>query len=1173
MLFITFHLLLQSGLGQDKHLVFSKISEKDGLSNEWVRTITKDSEGFMWFGTRDGLNRYDGSKIKVFREQDVDTANILSDYNFYSLHTSDDSMLWIGTNSGGLSAYNTKKGLFSNYLSNPFWNTLNSKNVRSIASDSDGILWMGITTNGLCKFDRKANTFKIYQHNIDDPNSLTSNEIFSVVADRENVWIGTSGGGLDVFNKSKETFTHFKKTDQKGSLSNNSVFAVFKDSKNRIWIGTNNGLNLYDSKSNSFKVLQHNELDINSICDDRVVCLAEDNFGRLWIATKNGLSSLDISGEISNKFENYYYDGTNQSSLETNDLNCVYVDNTDILWVGTANGGVNLAFLNSKPFTHFKNNLNNPKSISADIVRSICEDTNQNLWVGTDGGGLNLQYKGTTDFERIKLAGLKNSKNHNSILSIIQDRLGDVWFGTYGEGLHKLKHQNINNKKKTFTHYLANSLNNRSLVNDIVKELFEDKDGRIWIGTDNGLAVYNRESDNFTTINGSDDLNTKLTDNRIQSKSIFQDSDGFIWIGTWNGLNKMLENQSNVALLIDGISVPPHSIYFKHYLHQAKDSKTISENRITSIMEDSNKQIWISTYGKGINRYEKQTDSFTHIKQSDGLIDNNIYCILEDNFKNIWMSSNRGLIKVSLATHKINNYNESDGLHSSYFFWGAGCKRRTGELVFGGLNGYTTFNPEKISDNINVPPIYITEIQINNKPYIVPNAQADLPMWKIKSITIPYGNNQISIDFASLNYIHPEKNQYAYMLEGFNDNWVYIGNKKGATYTSLNPGEYKFRVKGSNNDNVWNEKGATLTIIILPPYWGTWWFRTLAILVIILSIWLFVFVKIQTIRNQRNLLKKMVDERTVELNETNSALYSINEELSEVNSLLEETNEEMSEQKELLIFHRDEIIKKNEELEMHRNHLEELVDERTEELYTAKEKAEESERLKASFLANMSHEIRTPLNAIVGFSNLLTMDSNSHEEMEDFSYQISKNTESLLILIDDILDLSIIEAKQSQRIDSVFGVVHFVENFMKYWITHEKNEERDIILINNVKDVNLKFVTDEHKMRQILSNLMSNACKFTEKGSVTLTLDHKDGVFLFSVKDTGIGIAQNNLDVIFDWFRKVEDNKNKLYRGTGLGLAISIRLAELLGGKLWVDSELNVGSTFYFSIPEAYTKR
>ncbi len=545
--------------------------------------------------------------------------------------------------------------------------------------------------------------------------------------------------------------------------------------------------------------------------------------------------------------------------------------------------------------------------------------------------------------------------------------------------------------------------------------------------------------------------------------------------------------------------------------------------------------------------------------------------MLEDNDNNLWLASNRGLTRFSTNDYKINNFNESDGLSSSYFFWGACAKKSNGDLLFGGINGFTEFNPKLIQDNILIPKIYITDIVLNNRALLSHNeySKINVPIWKLDSLTLKYSNNQLLFKFAALNYLHSEKNKYAYMLENFDNDWIYVSNKKDATYTGLKPGTYIFKVIGSNNDGIWNYEGSRITIIISPPFYETWWFRLISIILFVILAWLFVKWRVTKIKRQRNLLKMMVDERTIELNKKNNDLQTLNGELFEVNNLLEETNEELSLQKEQLLFHQEEITKKTEELELHKNHLEELVEKRTEELVIAKDKAEESERLKASFLANMSHEIRTPLNAIVGFSNLLTLDNNSKEEIESFTLQINKNTEALLILIDDILDLSIIEAKRAICTESEFSINELAKNIFNYWQKHSKTDIRDILFDIQIDNPSLIVKTDEHKLRQIINNLMSNACKFTERGSVTLGLQLTDENFVFYVKDTGIGIAQKNKEIIFDWFRKVEDDTNKLYRGTGLGLAISSRLAEILGGRVWVDSELNVGSTFYFSIPKS----
>lgn len=1160
-----------NAISGEREVVFEKITVKNGLSHNRVQAIFKDSEDFLWFGTLEGLSKYDGSKMTVYRH-DPNKANSIPDFLISCLYEDKDSNLWIGTGNGGICKYDRRKGIFASFSSSENTILEGSNDIRTISADKEGNIWIGMYGGGVSCFLKQKNTFVRFKNEASNTNSLCHNNVLSILADDNKIWIATDGGGLDVYNQKEKSFSHFTHTSINGSLSNNSVYSVFKDSKHRIWIGTDDGLNLFDPSTNSFKSYFHQENNPNSLCDNRIKSIAEDKLGRLWIATSHGLCALYLVGTAEPKFTNYFHDNSDSKTIGSDVLTSLYIDNNNILWIGTLDGGVNQAILEDKQFIHFKNNEKDPQSLSQNIVRSIYEDKDGNLWVGTDGGGLNLMRAGKNEFEHFNPTTQTHIINHNQILSIQQDSYGDMWFGTWEGGLNRLNYKDIKNPTDKFEHFYRDASNpQQTLAGNIVQDIFLDKDGRLWVGTESGLCLYDRGLNNFITLSSENDKPNQISDKRIQSNAILQDSKGTIWVGTWNGLNKMLENTTESEKTIDGIVVPPHSIAFKHFLHSANDSNSISDNRIISIFEDSRKNLWVGTYGKGLNRYLPETSSFENFTEKDGLPNDVIYSILEDNSQHLWLSTNNGLSCFSPNKKSFRNYDENDGLQSNYFYWGSSFKRRNGDLIFGGTNGFNTFNPEKLKDNTIIPTVYISKLLINNKTinYTEDGSPLKVPIWRTQELVLDYKNDQISFEFISLNYIHPEKNTYAYKLEGFNDEWINIGTSRSATYTNLSPGKYTLRVKASNNDNIWNEKGATLKIVITPPYWASWWFRTLMILALIAILTLLYYIKIRSIRKQHDTLKKMVDERTTELNGANSVLYNLNRELSEVNALLEETNEEISEQKELVISQRDEIAKKNNELELHHNHLEELVNNRTEELVAAKEKAEESERLKAAFLANMSHEIRTPLNAIVGFSNLLTIDNNTPEEISQFNDQISKNTESLLELIDDILDLSMIEAKQCKRNDKVFVVSDFIQSFFRYWNTHHNAENRVITLNYNVIEPDLKFFTDEHKLKQILGNFMSNACKFTESGSIEFGFEHKDENYLFYVKDTGIGIAQKNLDVIFDWFRKIDDDNTKLYRGSGLGLAISIRLAELLGGKIWVESELKKGSIFYLFLPES----
>lgn len=1154
---------------ENKNIVFEKINVRSGLPHNRIHSITKDSQGFMWFGTLEGLSKYDGSKIISYRHNPNKT-HTLPDYQILSIFEDKDSILWIGTGNGGLCKYNIITGVFSNYLLGEYLNPKIPRDIRVITIDSEGFLWLGLYGGGIAKFDRSKETFTYFQHEPNNNNSLCSNDVVSILIEKDDIYIGTNGGGLDIYNKNNNSFTHFASSQLVTSLPNSCVTSIFKDSKDQIWVGTENGLSLFDKKKGVISTYKSDSKSINCLSDNRIKSMTEDQQGRLWVATSNGLNYISNQGKSNEKIEQFYHNNFDIGTISSNVLSSLFIDEQNILWIGTLDGGVNQAVLSDKPFKHYKNIPNDPKSLSHSIVRSIFEDKDGNLWVGTDGGGINLKLKGSEDFNYYT-PFREATINNLQVLAIEQDSEGSMWFGTWEGGLLKLKYQDIKSPNNKFIRYTYNTNSTSSLPSNIVQDLFVDKYERLWVGTENGLALFDKETNSFINITPTIGKSYQISDKRIQSNAIFQDESGTIWIGTWNGLNKMLENSTLGDKKMDNIIVPAHSIYFKQYLNNPLDPNTLSDNRIVSLFQDKNNRLWVGTYGKGLNRLDLQTDSVKRYSEKDGLINDVVYTILSDAEHNLWMSSNNGLSRFDPTTEVFKRFDENDGLQSNYFYWGAGASLKNGELAFGGTNGLNIFNPIDIKNNNLKPSVYITNILINNKSLSFTDNESPLekPIWNTNEITLPYKNNQLQFEFVALNYIHPSKNQYAYKLDNFNDEWIYNGNVKNAIYTNLSPGEYTLRVKASNNDGVWNETGRELKIIITPPIYETWWFRTLLFILIASVALTAYYLKIKSMRIQRIKLEKMVDERTSELHEANSILYKLNDELNEVNTLLEETNEEITEQKEMVISQKNEISKKNQELELFRNHLEEVVTERTVELIAAKEKAEESEKLKASFLANMSHEIRTPLNAIVGFSNLLTLDSNTPEEIAEFNDQVTKNTEALLVLIDDILDLSLIEAKQSKITLKSFNINEFLQGLYVYWQTHHHTEKRKIVLKNFVNDDKLFFVTDEHKVRQVLTNFISNAVKFTELGFVEIGFKVQSEDYLFWVKDTGIGIEKKNLDIIFEWFRKIEDNSEKLYRGSGLGLAISIRLSELLGGKVWVDSEIGVGSTFYFSLPQS----
>jgi signal transduction histidine kinase len=577
-------------------------------------------------------------------------------------------------------------------------------------------------------------------------------------------------------------------------------------------------------------------------------------------------------------------------------------------------------------------------------------------------------------------------------------------------------------------------------------------------------------------------------------------------------------------------------------MHQPDDSLSIGSGQTVSIFEDSNHNIWVAT-NMGLNLFEKNKGTFYRITSEDGLPNNNIQGILEDDNKNLWISTNAGIVKF---INGVNNprsanfrvFNKYDGLISNDFVVRSALRGDDGFMNFGSSRGFTRFHSDYIYENQIPPRIILTDFTL-----IGQDTRKELPILEqcdinnLPELTLRYNQNNFEVEFAATNYLHPEKNRFEFMLEGYETKWRDAGTLPRATYTNINPGHYTFLVKGTNNDGIWSEQPKSLKIVIVPPLWQTKGF------IVALTIFLFALAfylirrRFRRIQHQNRELEERITERTLELSETNLQLKASKEE----------------------------ITLQNKELEQHRYRLEELVKERTSELEKAKEKAEHSDRLKTSFMANLSHEIRTPMNAIVGFSNLLAQPDLDDEERKNIVSIISSNSEALLILINDILDISIVETNQLKLSPEWFSVNGLLNELEQYF--QMRNDHNIEIKALPEPDTDLQLFNDMTRIRQIISNLLTNAMKFTTQGHIHFGYKTQSGVVTFFVEDTGIGIDAKEVPNIFNAFYKVDHPKEIIYRGTGLGLSLCKRLLQQMKGKIWVESEPGKGSVFFFSLP------
>jgi len=947
----------------------------------------------------------------------------------------------------------------------------------------DGTFWVG-TGDGLDKFNRNDGTFDHYKNNPKDKNSLSSNTIQHMVVDKDGIiWIATREGGLNRFDPKTEQFIHYKNNpNDPTTISDNKVEYIFIDSYNQLWIGTyEGGLNKFDSKTGKFIQYKHNPNNRESISSNRIEYIFEDRSKVLWIATRGGgINKLDLKPA---KFKNLVNNPNNTNSLPPFSVMAIKSDNKGNLWIGTDGGGLSKYNFETKTFTHFHHNPKNTNSLSDNRVWSIYIDKQGVIWAGTYVGGLNRveNVNGVYTFNSYKKDSRKFDKiSSNQINSILEDSKGNIWIGT-ANGLNKLV-KTDNPANYTFKSFFQNQSDNNLIVDNYVGYLYLDKGGRIWI------AAY------YSGLFEFDPVNEKF------------------------------------------ISYSPEGL---------KSSEFISNIHALTVFEDHLNRLWIGTESNGLVMFDKETKSFIPHQINETFLGSMIVGMLEDDMSNLWISTSRGIIKYSPWNNSINKYTFTDQLESGGFNRNSLHKSVDGTMYFGSNAALSYFYPFDVTNNPYIPPVVITDFKIQNKSNWNDNLLSQYMLSDFEGeLILSHNDYFFTIEFSALDYTTPSENEYKYMLEGFSDEWVDATQLRMATFTNLDPGEYTFKVKGCNNDKIWNEKPTELKIRIIPPFWKRTWFYILESILGVFIIWYIIRFRTQSLVREKKSLEEKVIERTKEINSQ---------------------KEELSSQAENL-----EII--NKQLEDHQNHLEQLVKQRTEDLEIAKNKAEESDRLKSAFLANMTHEIRTPMNAIIGFSNLLDSADTEGINKEELIQLIIKNSNALLNLIDDIIDIAKIEAEQLKIVEKECNIQSvFADLIDKFSEINMGNSLVKLVVKEEFLNKPLVIKTDPFRLQQIMSNLIGNAFKFTEKGTVEFgyNLQHtnQQNTILFYVKDTGIGLMTEQTLTIFNRFTRIEDNLKKIYRGAGLGLAITKNLVEMMGGKIWVESEINKGSAFYFTLP------
>ncbi|MEN8203883.1 MAG: two-component regulator propeller domain-containing protein, partial [Bacteroidota bacterium] len=1051
----------------------------DGLSQSEILCIFQDSEGYMWLGTQNGLNKFDGYTFRSFFNDPADPGTISSNWIF-DICEDQNGMIWIGTKSG-LNSYDKRTGLF--------------------------------TTVPLS----------------DSITGSQSNFIYGLAADESYLYINHSPHLSLLDYNSGEVSTYLSNLETGGALYDKGL-PIIKSGDGKIWIGSVNGLCNFNPLTEEFHHFRTGSTEKKSISHEHITSLLEDLSGNILIGTEHGLNIYLPARE---EVVHIFHDPGNPGSLSHNYIQTMIMDHRGEIWIGTDGGGLNHIrdFSPSGPgdFSHFRNLADNNRYIGHDIVISVYEDQSQNLWIGTLAGvdKLDLKQRSIKTYQKTDDPDSPDLLD-NVIASIYEDEKNRLWVGTWGKGLSIID-RNTNHA----IHYLAELSGDRHIPENHIHVIFRDSKSRVWLGTRNGVSIFDETADRFIPVEdyfNAPDFNY-FDNTRVYC--IIETSDGKFWIGTGNGICILDTERKEKTILHEEDEGPlalsrnliyslledrdghvwiatsngldrydPATQSISHLASDPESGNSLIDDYTISLCEDPRGYIWIGTSG-GLSMFSKTDSSFLNYTMFDGLPSNIIYDIIRDGNDNLWFTTGSGLVMKNPAIIAWEDFIVIDELAGKEFNLKAVFSSDDGELYFGAIDGLVTFHPDSLVGNEYIPPLRITSIEKENERY-----SQQLSVYS-DQIDLSHKDYSLTIEFSALDYTNPSRNRYQYKMEGISDQWIEIGTRHFVPFTNLPPGEYTFRVIGTNSDGVWNRQGVSIPIEIHPPWWRSNFAYGGYLILVVLAIVLIIYLRERKLLREKRILEEKIGERTAEIARKNRSLEEQRDELNELNAT------------------------------------------------------------KDRFFSILAHDLKNPFSSLYSLSELVVENYELMEEEEKLLTlrKINQSSELIYNLLENLLTWSRSQHGDIDYAPEDFNLSTLAEiNLNLHRVPAEKKR---ISFLSEVPE-NIKVHADREMINTVLRNLINNAVKYSHpEGVIELRIEEKDHITELMVRDGGTGISQENLEKIFRIDTKFKTPGTEGEKGTGLGLILCREFVEKNGGQIRVESVEGSGTTFYFTVPRS----